>query len=75
MSESSAMIGSYATLVGLCNVSLSDMGSEMVKELAAKLQECLQKGDFRRAKILVKEKDIFGNVDDEEKDVITIFFF
>lgn len=54
MSELSSKLGMYGVLIGICNVKLPEFGSEIVKELGTKLQDCLQKGDLMRAKLLVR---------------------
>jgi hypothetical protein len=54
MSELPAKVGLYATLIGLCNSRLPEIGAEVVRALSESLQICLQNEDFIRVKILVR---------------------
>lgn len=56
----------YGTLIGLVNVTRSDVGVKVVKMTSQTLQQCLNEGNWRGAKLSVRYSIIV---------IIIIFFF
>ena len=50
----------YGTLIGLVNVTRPEVGSKVVKMTAQTLQQCLNEGNWRGAKLSVRySKNIY----------------